>query len=159
MLHASFWVFGIMGELLALLVSLMYLVQHSRLKQKRPPITGLHLLSLERLSRLNWWLIVVSVPLLTLGMLSGFWMIHLSRGSAHPVSLLSLPVFTNAAVWVAMAILFGWLLTAKHPTGRIVAWRTLLACVFMLVTLLVMKLMSADRIHGASATAAVGQNP
>lgn len=148
MVHASFWAFGLLGVFLAVIVSLMYLVQHYRLKHKRAELPALHLLSLERLGRINWWLVIVSVPLLTLGMITGLWMIHLSRGSEHPVELLSLAVAANGAVWAAMAGLFGWLLVAKHPTGRIVAWRTLLACALMLLTLLVMNLMSADRIHG-----------
>jgi hypothetical protein len=151
MLHASFWAFGILGVVLALLVSLMYLVQHSRLKHKLAALPALHLLSLERLSRINWWLVVVSVPLLTLGMISGFWLIYLSKGGEHPVDVISVAVAANGAVWIGMAVLFGWLLSAKHPAGRAVAWRTLLACLFLLATLLVMKLMSADRIHGGAA--------
>jgi hypothetical protein len=47
-----------------------------------------------------------------------------------------------------MAVLFGWLLVAKHPTGRVVAWRTVFACGFLLVTLLAIRLMSLDGIHG-----------
>ncbi|WP_437225469.1 hypothetical protein SH661x_004078 [Planctomicrobium sp. SH661] len=152
MVHASFWVFGMMGVLLALLVSLMYLVQHYRLKQKQSELPALHLFSLERLSRMNWWLIILSVPLLTLGMLSGLWLIHLSKMSAHPVNLFSISVAANAAVWGAMALLFGWLLAARHRTGRIVAWRTLLACIFMLATLLTMKLTSSDNIHSRADT-------
>jgi hypothetical protein len=148
MLHASFWVFGIVGVLLALLVSLMYLVKHSRLKLKRAELPGLQLFSLERLSRMNWWLVILSVPLLTLGVISGLWLIYLSRQGAHPVDLVNIAVFVDALVWVGMAVLFGWMLGAKNPTGRMVAWRTVLACLFMLLTLCVMKLMSADRIHG-----------
>lgn len=154
MVHASFWVFGMLGVMLAVLVSLMYLVQHSRLKQKQLELPALQLFSLERLNRMNWWLIVVSVPLLTLGMLSGLWMIHLSKQSAHPVNLLSLSVGVNAAVWGAMAVLFGWLLAGRHRTGRIIAWRTLLAGCFMLATFLAMKLTSTDKIHGSQSRGA-----
>lgn len=148
MIHATFWVFGILGVALALLVSLMYLVQHSRLKHKQAQPAALKLFSLERLGRMNWWLIVVSVPLLTLGVLSGLWMIHLSQQSSHPVDLFSIPVLANAVVWGVMAVLFGWLLAGRYRTGRIIAWRTLLACLFMLMTLLAMMLTSTDQIHG-----------
>lgn len=151
MIHATFWVFGILGVLLSLLVSLMYLVQHSRLKQKQAPMSSLNLFSLERLGRMNWWLIVISVPLLTLGVLSGLWMIHLSNRSGHPVSLFSLEVLANALVWAGMAILFGWLLAGRRQTGRMVARRTILACLFMLLTLLVVMLTSTDAIHRGNA--------
>ncbi|WP_437204414.1 hypothetical protein [Planctomicrobium sp. SH664] len=151
MLHASFWVFGILGVSLALLVSLMYLVQHYRLKHKRLELPALHLFSLERLSRLNWWLVIFSVPMLTLGMASGLWMTHLSKGGDHPVNLVNIAFAANATIWVAMAVLFGWLLAARRPVGRTVAWRTIWACAFLLVTLLVIKVLSADGIHGGGA--------
>lgn len=151
MLHASFWAFGILGVVLALLVSVMYLVQHWRLKHKHAELPALHLFSLARLSRMNWWLVVVSVPLLTLGMLSGLWMVHLSKQGANPVDLFSLPVLANAIVWGVMAMLFGWLLAGRAQTGRIVAWRTLLACLFLLMTLITMKLTSADTMHNPAA--------
>jgi len=156
MIHATLWVFGILGVVLALLVSLMYLVQHSRLKQKQRQLEALHLFSLERLSRMNWWLIVVSVPLLTLGVLSGLWMIHLSKQGSHPVDLFSTAVLANAVIWGVMAFLFGWLLAGRHQTGRMIAWRTLLACLFMLLTLLAMMLTSTDRIHGTDAASGPG---
>lgn len=156
MIHATFWAFGILGVALALLVSLMYLVQHSRLKQKQAQRPALQLFSLERLGRMNWWLIVISVPVLTLGVLSGLWMIHLSKRGAHPVDLFSTAVIANAIVWIVMAVLFGWLLAGRRRTGRIIAWRTLLACLFMLMTLLVMMLTSTDRIHGNGPPPAIG---
>ncbi len=147
MVHASFWVFGIFGVLLALVISVMYLLQHNRLKHKKAELPALHLLSLERLNRLNWWLIVTSVPLLTLGMITGLWMSYLSAGSEQPVSLINVAFVANALIWIAMTFLFGWLLVAKNATGRLVAWRTVLACLFLLVTLLTIKFLSADSIH------------
>ena len=41
--------------LLGLVLSLMYLAQHRRLKNKQSLKTGLTLPSLERLARMNWW--------------------------------------------------------------------------------------------------------
>ena len=147
MVHASFWVIGILGVLLALVMSVMYLMQHYRLKHKKAELPALHLLSLERLNRLNWWLIIISVPLLTLGMITGLWMSYLSAGSDQPVSLVNVAFIANALIWVAMTVLFGWLLVAKNATGRLVAWRTILACLFLIVTLLAIKFLSADSIH------------
>ena len=148
MLHASLWVLGIGGVAVALVVSLMYLVQHRRLKSKSVRRVELQLLSLERLNQWNWWLVIVSVPLLTLGMGTGLWMTLLARETEHPVHLANMAFVANAVIWAAMAVLFGWLLMAKHPTGRIVAWRTMLACGFLLTTLLLLKVLSADGIHG-----------
>jgi len=155
MLHASFWVFGMLGGLLALIVSLMYLVKHYRLKHKLAELPALRLFSLERLSRMNWWLIVVSVPLLTLGMVSGFWLIYLSRKTEYPVDLMSMAVLVNGVVWGGMALLFGWLLADRHRTGRVVAWRTFFACLVMLVTAFAMVATSSDQIHNRIVPAAV----
>lgn len=147
MAHASLWVLGIGGVALALVTALMYLVQHNRLRHKQAEVRGLHLFSLERLNRMNWWLIVTSVPLLTLGMASGLWMTYLARDSAHPVNLASLDFIANALMWLMMAMLCGWLLTTRRPAGKIVAWRTVLACSFLLAVLVIMKILSTDGIH------------
>ena len=149
LLHAALWVVGILGVSLALIASLMYLFQHHRLKRKKAEIPALHLFSLERLNRINWWLVVLSVPLLTLGMVTGLWMSYLSRQTPEPVDLATLSFAANAVLWLAMALLFGWLLVSKHATGRRVALRTVLACGFMLAVLLAIKLLSGDGIHGS----------
>lgn len=146
--HASFWVLGIVGVLLALVMSVMYLIQHYRLKHKLPQLPALHLLNLERLNRFNWWLIILSVPLLTMGMVTGLWMSYLSAKSSQPVSLANFDFLAFALIWVGMAFLFGWLLVSKHATGRMIAWRTVIACGFLLVTMLAIKFLSADSIHG-----------
>ncbi len=148
MVHASCWSLGIVGVLLALLTSVMYLVQHYRLKHKRSELPALHLLSLERLSQMNWWLVIISVPLQTLGVITGLYMIHLSKAGENPVNLMNLTVGMNGLMWIVMAILFGWILGAKNATGRLVAWRTILACLYMVLTLVVMKVGSTDGIHG-----------
>jgi len=146
--HASLWVFGFLGMALALIVSLMYLLQHSRLKHKKAELPALHLLSLERLSKLNWWLIIVSLPLLTLGMGTGLWLSYLKVSVDQKAELLNVAFMANAAIWTGMTILFGWLLVAKHPTGRMMAWRTVATCSFLILALLVVKLLRVDGIHG-----------
>lgn len=147
MAHASLWVLGISGVTLALVASLMYLIQHNRLRHKQLESPGLHLFSLERLNRMNWWLIVVSVPLLTLGMASGLWMTYLAQDSANPVNLASLDFLANALMWLMMALLFGWLMVTKRPAGKLVAWRTVLACGFLLGVMVIMRILSTDGIH------------
>src|SRR4051812_37277843 len=86
MLHASFLVFGIGGVIIGFVFSLMYLVQHRRLKHRQAAQPGLVLPSLATLGRLNWWSVIVSIPLLTLGMLTGVRLVFLSRETAEPIS-------------------------------------------------------------------------
>lgn len=147
MLHASLLVLGIGGVTLALITSLMYLIQHNRLRHKQAESPGLHLLSLERLSRINWWLVIVSVPLLTLGMGTGLWLSYLAKDSASPVNLTGVDSIANGIMWFFMAALCGWMLSAKQPAGKLVAWRTVLACGFLLAVMLLISLLGADGIH------------
>ncbi|MCA8994656.1 MAG: cytochrome c biogenesis protein CcsA [Planctomycetaceae bacterium] len=149
MFHASLWVLGIGGVTLALIASLMYLVQHRRLRSKQTESPGLHLFSLEQLSRINWWLIIFSVPLLTLGMASGLWMTYLARDSEHPVNLASLEFVANALMWLMMAVLCGWMISSHKAAGKLVAWRTVFACGFLLIVMLVIRLLNSGSIHGA----------
>ena len=71
MLHASLLLFGIAGVILGIVLSMMYLFQHHRLKHKHTMKNGLKLPNLELLARLNWWAVVLTVPLLTLGLATG----------------------------------------------------------------------------------------
>lgn len=152
LVHASFWVLGILGVILAFVMSLMYLLQHYRLKHKKGQLPALHMLSLEKLNRINWWLIVVSVPLLTLGMVTGLWMSYLRSNSSDPVSLSHIDFVLFALVWTGMTFLFGWVLVSKKATGRLIASRTILAAAFLLVTILSIKFLSADSIHAPGTT-------
>jgi ABC-type uncharacterized transport system permease subunit len=148
MLHASLWVLGIAGCCAAFVISLMYLVQHRRLKRKLAEPSELHLFSLERLSRWNWWAVIVSVPLITLALMTGVFLALWSRGSDQPVRLVQTGFVLTAALWLTMAVLFGWLVTARHPGGRIVAWRTMWACGLLLLMLLLQQLFIEGGIHG-----------
>lgn len=148
MFHASLLVLGMVGVSTSLVASLMYLAQHRRLKHKRAEHEGLHLLSLERLNSLNWWAIVLSVPLLTLGMATGVWLSYLSRDSEHPIGLDRPEFLVFGAVWAALAALFIWLILARRPAGRVVAWRTAWACGFLLATMLLLGVFSSGGVHG-----------
>jgi ABC-type uncharacterized transport system permease subunit len=147
MFHASLLVFGIAGVTIGFLLSLMYLVQHNRLRHKTPDPDSLQLYSLERLGRMNWWAVVGSVPLLTLGMLAGVCLAWKKRDTATPVDLAASGFLVMYALWLAMIVLFGWLVTRRQSTGKIVAWRTLWACGFLLVTMLCFEVFT-DGIHG-----------
>jgi hypothetical protein len=145
--HAAFLVLGIGGVVIAAGLSLMYLAQHSRLKQGHAQLPGLRMFSLEALARLNWWSIVISVPLLTLGFATGVLLTWLSRRTGQPVSLWHWSFLVSGLSWLALVALFGWLLTSRRPTGRLIAWRTLLAGGFVLVTLISLGIVSGG-MHG-----------
>ena len=147
MFHASLLVFGIAGVTVGFLLSLMYLVQHNRLRHKHPDPDSLQLYSLERLGSMNWWAVVSSVPMLTLGMLAGVCLAWKSRATATPVDLFAPGFVAMYVLWLAMIVLFGWLVNRSQSSGKIVAWRTLWACGFLLVTMLCLEVFTGG-IHG-----------
>ena len=151
MLHSSLLVFGMGGVIVGFVLSLMYLAQHHRLKQKQTLQGGLALPSLARLARLNWWAIVLCVPLLTLGMLTGVWLIFLSRAAPAPISWGDPIVVASGIVWVVMMAFLGWLLWTPRPAGKQVAWLTLWAFGFLLVTILSLLMLKGG--HEAAANA------
>lgn len=142
MLHAALLVLGIAGVIMGIVLSMMYLFQHYRLKNKHTMKPGLKLPNLERLARLNWWAVVLSVPLLTLGMATGVGLGWYSRQGESPLSFRDPVVVGNSLAWLVMIVFFGWLLTTRRPTGKQVAWLTVWASGFLLVTLIGLQLMS-----------------
>lgn len=142
MLHAALLVLGIAGVIMGIVLSMMYLFQHYRLKHKHTMKPGLKLPNLERLARLNWWAVVLSVPLLTLGMATGVGLGWYSRQGDTPVSFRDPVIIGNGLAWLVMIVFFGWLLTTRRPAGKQVAWLTVWASGFMLVTLIGLQLMS-----------------
>ncbi len=151
MLHASLLVLGVAGIGLGFVLSLMYLVQHRRLKHKQPWGEGLELPSLERLSRWNWWAVVISVPLLTLGMAIGVGLSIHSQGMPQAVRLSEPSILISGLVWGVMIVLFIWLLMSHHLSGKLVAWRTAWAFGFLLVTLIVLEVFNRGGVHGRAA--------
>ncbi len=143
MLHASLLVFGIAGVIVGLVLSLMYLVQHRRLKHKQTMQRGLRLPSLAVLSRWNWWAVIISVPLLTLGLATGFGVAFLSD-EAVPVSMADPVIMIYGVAWAVMAAFFAWLLTTRRPAGKQVAWMTIWAFGFLLVTLVGLQVLAGS---------------
>ncbi len=142
MLHASLLVVGIAGVVVGVMLSLMYVVQHRRLKQHHASQPGIVLPSLARLARWNWWAVVVSVPLLTLGLGSGV-ALGLKSQATGAARLFSDPiVLGHGVVWVAMMSLFVWLLTTRRSTSKQVAALTLWAGGFLLVILIGLQVLS-----------------
>jgi hypothetical protein len=139
-------------------LSLMYLFQHSRLKRGLTESPGLKLFSLERLARMNWWSIATAAPLLTLGMATGVLLTWQSQKTAAPVSLWQWPFLVSGIGWLILVLLFGWLLASRHATGRLVAWRTLLAGGFVLATLVTLSIASGGLHGGMGRTAETGKS-
>jgi ABC-type uncharacterized transport system permease subunit len=155
MLHSALLVFGMGGVILGFVLSMMYLVQHRQLKRKHVLQEGLALPSLARLARWNWWAIVVSVPLLTLGMLSGVCLIFLSRGAPHHISWGDPIVVASGLVWLVMMAFFCWLLWTPRTAGKQVAWLTIWAFGFLLATVLGLQMLTGG--HATAAGAGQGE--
>jgi len=147
MLHVSMLVIGIAGVLASLILGMMYLVQHRRLKQKHAEQTGLHLPSLARLSSWNWWAVVVSVPLLTLGMASGVLLGFVARENAVEFRFADPVILGSGAGWLAMVGLFAWLITTKRTAGKQVAMLTVWACAFLLLVVIGLQVLTGSGLQ------------
>ena len=141
MLHATLLVFGIAGVLVGFVLSLMYLVQHNRMKHKQKVNTGLGLPSLERLSRMNWWAVVLSAPLLTLGMLTGI-LLGFQASGGGAFSFTDPVVIGSTTAWGVMIVFLVWRLRSNRAAGKSVAWRTIWAFGFLLVTLVGLQVLT-----------------
>lgn len=152
MLHAATLVLGTASILQGFVLSLLYLWQYRRLKHRQTTNSAVKLPNLERIERLNRWSILAGVPLLTLGVASGFGLSIFAKGSTLPAW--GDPVVVGAAfTWILMGILFIWLLTQKRTPGRHIAMLTAWSCGFLLVTLVGLQMLTAAAgirsIHGS----------
>jgi ABC-type uncharacterized transport system permease subunit len=135
MLHVSLLIFGIAAVVLGFVVSLMYLWQHRRLKHHQAAHSGLALPSLERLARWNRWLLLASVPLLTFGMVIGIGLTIVRQAlTTDHWSWLDPLVVVSGVGWLLMTAIFIWLLARKRTPGRQIAWLTVWAGGFLLLT-------------------------
>lgn len=143
MLHVSLLVFGTAAILGGLVLSLLYLWQHWRLKHGKARQSGLVLPSLERLERFNRWALVAAIPLLTLGLIIGVALTSPTASSwktwADPV------VLTGSICWLMMVGVFVYVLGRQRAPGRQVAWLTAISCGFLLLTV-----VSSQVLTGAS---------
>lgn len=146
MLHVSLLVFGTAAILGGLVLSLLYLWQHWRLKHGRARHGNLALPSLERLERLNRWALLAAVPLLTLGLIIGIALTTKEPASwatwADPV------VLTGSVCWLMMVGVFVYVLGRQRAPGRQVAWLTAVSCGFLLLTVVGSQILtSAGRLQ------------
>ncbi len=161
MLHAGSLAIGTGAVLLGFVLSLMYLIQHRRLRRKALASPRVPLPNLEKLAALNWWCVVVAVPLLTIGLLAGVILGRLSARTATGFSLTDPVVLVNVVVWFVMAALFYRVVRRRETSGRSVAWQTIGAVAFLLATIVALELLTGDgrldSFHSARPAAAAGE--
>ncbi len=154
MFHATSLVLGIGAVAGASISGLMYLLHHHRLRSRSPWLQNLTLPSLENLTVWNRWLVVFSVPCLTIGLLTGFLLILWSRSAdgSRSISWTDPTILTTIVVWLAMVILLARLLSSSHQTGKAVAQLSFLSGGFLLITVLGPMLLAGsgnlDTFHG-----------
>ncbi len=151
MLHSSLLVIGMGGVLTGLILAVMYLVQHRRLKQRQTLEQGLSLPSLARLSSWNWWAVVLSFPTLTLGMAAGFMLGFAGRTPNVSTSMvLADPVVIGSGIsWFVMVGFFGWLVATQRPAAKQVALLTLWACGFLVLTIFGLQVAASNSAIGS----------
>ncbi len=156
MLHASLLVLGTACVLLGFVLSLQYLWQHRRLKQRQMLSGVVKLPNLELTERLNRWAILTAVPLQTFGIASGIGLSIFAKGGELPMTWTDPVVIGGAVTWILMGALFVWLLTQRRSPGRQVALLTAWSCGFLLVTLIGLQMLTAavgmKSIHGTASS-------
>lgn len=153
MFHATSLVLGIGAVVGSSITGMMYLLHHQRLRSRSGWWRNLRLPSLENLTAWNRWMVVFSVPCLTLGLLTGFLLISWSGAENNqPITWSDPTILTTTVVWLAMVILLVRLLSHSHQTGKAVAQLSLLSGGFLLITLLGPMVLAGsgnlDTFHG-----------
>jgi ABC-type uncharacterized transport system permease subunit len=129
--HGVLLLLAAVGLSVGALASVMYLVQARRLRQKRNPLGGMHLLSLERLEAMNRRAVNAAFPMLLVGVILGMFLLH-----PDPAAWLtpSVKVLGSYGL-VAVVGLLLYLRYAVHVPGRRLARLTILAFVLMVAVL------------------------
>lgn len=149
MLHASLLVLGMLGVIVGLVLSLMYLFQQRRLRRREVLVEGFGVPNLERLARLNRWAILIAVPMLTFGFATGVGLGFVGRTDQSGFSFTDPLVLVSGITWLGMVVLFTWLLTGRRPRGKQVALLTIWACGFLLVTVVGLQVFTGQ-FHGST---------
>jgi ABC-type uncharacterized transport system permease subunit len=130
--HGALMLLAAVGVCVGFVASIMYLVQMHRLKTKQLPGRGPKLWSLERLEQMNRRAIILSFPLLTLGLLVAAWQMLTMPSSM--AELENWKVISTALLWLVFVILL-YVRYGAHAGGRQVALLTIVAFTLMLVAL------------------------
>jgi ABC-type transport system involved in cytochrome c biogenesis permease subunit len=132
--HGVLLLLSAVGVCVGFVASVMYLVQARRLRQKRPPLGGVRMLSLERLEAMNRRAVNLAFPLLTVGLVVGA---ALLAHRAEPAQTWTALKFLGAyGLWLVSAVLL-YLRYGLHVRGRHLAFGTIAAFALMLATLAV----------------------
>jgi ABC-type uncharacterized transport system permease subunit len=146
MLHGVLLMLGTVAVLLGFVAGVMYLVQSYRLKHKLPAGERFRLPSLEWLERMNGRSLAAATVLVGLGFITGV----LTRLAQRDGG--GLP--WRDPVVLSLSGMFSWLIAAEvfrfaYPAarrGRKVAYLTLAAFVFLVITLVAF--LQEDEVHG-----------
>ncbi|MCA9117985.1 MAG: cytochrome c biogenesis protein CcsA [Planctomycetaceae bacterium] len=133
MLHATLLMFGLAGICLGLVLSLMYLVQHYRLKHKQSLKGGLTLPSLASLARWNRQAVIWAVILFSAGLLAGVVLTYFARNDSRPLSWSDPVVLVNLSLLAGLFLFLTWVSRLRQPAGRQVAIITACACGLVLL--------------------------
>ncbi len=150
MLHAALLGLGIAGVVTGVVASLMYLVQHRRLREKRVRPAGMTLFSLERLARWNRLSVLVAVPLLSLGLGIGFLLGYLAQRQGGEVDFRDPVVIASSVGWLVMVAVLGGAVRSEEAAGKAVAVRSLLAFGFLLTTLIGLQVVTGGGGHAVT---------
>ena len=113
-LHVGLVLAAFAGFTLAAALAALYLWQEGRLKSRAPDILSLRLPPLAALERLTWRTVLVSLPLLTLGLVAGIVRSRQDRAGFDALEAVTL------ITWAVYAVFIG-----LHPTGRRAAYLAL----------------------------------
>jgi ABC-type uncharacterized transport system permease subunit len=122
-LHVGFVLAAFAGFSLAAGLAGLYLWEERRLKRRSPDILRLRLPPLQALERLTQRTIVLSLPLLTLGLAAGFVRLRQQGDATDPLEWLAV------GTW----LLYGGFLVAR-PAGRRAAYLALLGFALVVVS-------------------------
>ena len=113
-LHVGLVLAAFAGFTLAAALAALYLWQEGRLKSRAPDILRLRFPPLASLERLTWRTVLVSLPLLTLGLVAGIVRLRQDRAGFDALEAVTL------LTWAVYAVFIG-----LHPTGRRAAYLAL----------------------------------
>jgi ABC-type transport system involved in cytochrome c biogenesis permease subunit len=130
--HGGLILAASVGITVAFLASVMYLLQSRRLRQKRNPIGGMKLLSLERLETMSRRGINIAFPLLTAGLLLG--LLLAEKEGASAAGWATPKVIGTVGLWL-LGVLLLYLRYGAHLAGRRLALLTIAAFGLLLLTL------------------------
>lgn len=136
-LHGWMLLFGTVAVCIGFSAGVMYLLQASWLKRRRPPSDELRLPSLEWLERINTGSLALSMFLVVLGFVSGVVLATLKHRGETGYSLWTDPVVISLAAmtaWLVAAEFFRLVYPAARR-GRKVAYLTLASFGFLIITL------------------------